>query len=473
MWMRKDKARQLGTTLARPGAALGVAGLILGAAMSLTSLSPQSAQADTYTGNNAARVNGYIKPCFGMLLDAQLRTCGVQRHFRESGYLYGYYGHRADATVDCDRAPRGYVEDVVKRIRPGGVLFLKARNRSCIASLDITRSLTIVGQGYGAQQIPVLVAPDGESCIRVAPSAEHVIIKDAYISSPRGEQSACIEAANTELTLQNSEIRYQGDQAAVHLSGGRLNITDSSHIIAKTRSVALAINNGVLFAENSEIATTASGIYAVLAGDSQIQGVSIQQLADWRGFQRGEGANGMEIKLDSAGSILSMSDVKVLYFSQGIDMSGAGEALLSHSLVDHADHGITASLNRLRVIENTILAKEIGIDVEDGTAFIGNNRIAHVRTAGILASSDGEIRAVDNDVDPDGNGCPTLKWGNIEPTQRVCTPWYKGSEFDVPGDAHDQYMFDQYWPRMNIASVAPVGTTPTPAPVRAQDPVHR
>ncbi len=470
MSMRIEKAKLAGARHAGTGSALGVAAAVLGLVTSLVSASP--AAADPYTGNNAARTNAYIKPCFGMLLDAQLRTCGVQRHFRESGYLYGYHGYgRYDATVDCDRAPRGYVEDVVQRIRPGGVLYLKARNRSCIATLDVKRSLTIVGQGYGPHAIPVLVAPDGQPCIRVAPTAEHVIVKDAYISSPRGEQSACIEASNTELTLQNSQIRYQGENAAVHLAGGRLNLTDSTHLIAKTRSVALAINNAVLFAENSEIATTAGGIYAVLDGDSQIQGVSIQQLADWRGFQRGEGATGLEIKLDSANSILSMSDLKVNYFAQGIDIDGAGEALLSHSFITESDHAITASLNRIRIIENTILAKEIGIDVESGTAFVGTNRIAKVRTAGILSSAQGEIRAVDNDVDPAGDGCPTLKWGNIEPAARVCTPWYKGSEFDVPGDAHDQYLFDQYWPRMNTVASAPVSDQPT-GPVRAQDPVR-
>ena len=469
MSMRNDKAKLAGARQSGTGATLGVAAAVLGLVTSLVAVQP--AAADPYNGNNAARTNAYIKPCFGMLLDAQLRTCGVQRHFRESGYLYGYHGGRYDATIDCDRAPRGYVEDVVQRIRPGGVLYLKARNRSCIATLDIKRSLTIVGQGYGPHAIPVLVAPDGQSCIRVAPTAEHVIIKDAYISSPRGEQSACIEAANTELTLQNSQVRYQGDNAAIHLSGGRLNLTDSTHLIAKTRSVAVALNNSVLFAENSEIATTAGGIYAVLDGDSQIQGVSIQQLADWRGFQRGEGAIGLELKLDSANSILSMSDLKVNYFAQGIDIDGAGEALLSHSFINESDHAITASLNRIRIIENTILAKEIGIDVESGTAFVGTNRIAKVRTAGILASAQGQIRAVDNDVDPAGDGCPTLKWGNIEPAARVCTPWYKGSEFDVPGDAHDQYLFDQYWPRQNVVASAPVSDQPNPAPMRDQDPL--
>ncbi len=239
MWKRSDTANMAGRVSAKAGL---VAGLAFGLAMSLATLAASgSAQADPYSGNNAARVNGYIKPCFGMLLDAQLRTCGVQRHFREGGYRYGYYGSRYDATIDCDRAPRGYVEDVVRRIRPGGVLYLKAHNRSCIATLNVTRSLTIVGQGYGPQAIPVLVAPDGQPCIRISPSAEHVIIKNAYISSPRGEGEACIDGSNTELTLQNSEVRYQGDASAVRLTGGRLNLMESSHLIAKTRTAALTV----------------------------------------------------------------------------------------------------------------------------------------------------------------------------------------------------------------------------------------
>jgi nitrous oxidase accessory protein NosD len=468
MLMRKDKVAHL-----RPGASLGVAGAIAGLVMSFAITAPFPAFAGAenhYDGNNAARVSGYIKPCFGMLLDVQMRTCGGRRHYRESGHLYGYHGGRYDATINCDTAPRGHVENVVERIRSGGVLYLKAKNRSCVASLDIKKSITIVGTGYSPRDIPVLVAPDGQSCIRIAPTAEKVIIKNAYISSPRGDQTACIEASGSELTLQNSQIRYQGDAAAIHLSGGRLNITESSHIIAKTRSVAVAINNGEFFAENSEIATTAGGIYGVLSGDSQVNGLSVQQLADWRGFQRGEGAIGIELKLDSANSILSMMDTKVRYFARGIHLDGAGEALLAHSLVEHSDHGIVASLNRVRVIENTVIASEIGIDVVDGTAFVGNNRVARVRTAGILASSTGEIRAVDNRIEADQDGCKTLKWGNVPPSERVCTPWYEGSEFDVPGDARDQYLFDQYWPRENVVASAPVSTTPTAA--RAADPIR-
>ena len=51
-------------------------------------LAMRPAAADEWRGNNAARVNATIRPCFGMLLDAQLRACGPMRHYREDGYRY-------------------------------------------------------------------------------------------------------------------------------------------------------------------------------------------------------------------------------------------------------------------------------------------------------------------------------------------------------------------------------------------------
>lgn len=422
--------------------------------VSLILIAP-AAQAQAWQGNNAARVDSTIRPCFGMLIGAELRGCGEHRHYRTDFRRYGYYGGlRGAATIDCDRASTSYIESVARSIRSYGVLYLKARNRSCVASLDISRSITIVGQGFGPNAIPVLVAPDGEPCLRVSPNADKVILKNVYISSPRAANSPCIESAGKELTLQDSMLRYQGDNAAVHVAEGRFNMS-GSHIIAKTRGVALAVQQGEIYAENSEIATTAGGVYAVLDGDSQILGVSVQQLADWHGFERGDNTVGLDIKLDSADSILTLNDMEVKYFASGIDLDGAGEALISHSLISRADHAITTSVNRLRVMENTIIANEIGIDVENGTAYVGRNQIANVRTAGMLAQAGGEIRAVDNAIDPNGEGCPTLRWGNIDPAQRVCRPWFKGSAFDVPGDAEAQYMFDQFWPHMADDDKAP------------------
>ncbi len=312
--------------------------------------------------------------------------------------------------------------------------------------------------------MPVIVAPDGESCITIKPSAQRVILKNLYISSPRGGESDCIDATNSEVTIQGSEIRYQGNQSAIHVNGGRLNLIEGSHIIAKTRTYAIKASKVTLLAEDSEIASTVSGIRADLNGDSDIHGVTLQQLADWHGFDRGQNGTGIDIKLIDSDSIISLSDLTIAFFPDGVVLDGGGEGLLSHSLIRGADHGVTSWLDRARIIENTIIADEIGVEAKQGTVYIGRNEIAGVRTAGLYAAAGkGAIRAVDNKVDPSGRGCEALQWGEIDPSERHCTPWYKNSEFDVPGDAADQYMFDHFWPTTYYQSIAP-------KPVASADP---
>lgn len=419
--------------------------IAIGGASVALSLGAGAAQAHD-SSYNAARVEALTRPCFGMLLDHQLRSCGGKR-YRSRGHYYGYHGTHATATINCDKAGRAFVEDTVRRMRSNGVLRLVAKNRSCIGSLHIARSLTIIGES-SSSRLPVLVAPDGEACLRISPTADKVTLKNVLITSSRGGQLPCIQAANSEVTLQNSSVRYEGEAAAVQVSGGRFNLVNS-FIVARTRSVALSLSAAQLFAERSGISSTADGLYATLIGDSQIQGVTVQQLADWRGFERGEDARGIEVRLDASDAILNLEDIKVEHFAQAIVLEGAGEALLANSLVDFSKHGIRSKLNRVRIIDNRILSDEIAINVDGGTGFIGKNQIAKVRTAGILASGRGEIRAVDNAIDPAVEGCPDLKWGELDPAQRVCTPWYRGSEFDIPASATRQFLFNDYWPHIS------------------------
>ncbi len=451
MWKRNDHS----DPSIQPARA-GLAGMGLAVLLALpVTMMATHASADPFRerGFNDARVSASIRPCFGMLLGPEMHTCGYHHY----GSRYGYHveGGRYDASVDCDRAHPGYVEQVAAGIREGGVLYLKAHERSCVVSLTINRSITIIGEGYGGSQIPVIVAPDGESCITIKPSAQRVILKNLYISSPRGDESDCVVSTNSEVTLQGSEIRYQGNQAAIHANGGRVNIIEGSHIIAKTRGYAVTMSKVTLLAEDSEIASTVSGIRADLTGDSQIHGVTLQQLADWHGFDRGKGGSGLDIKVVDSDAIVNLSDLTVAFFPDGVLLDGGGEGLLSHSLIRGANHGVTSWLERSRIIENTIIADEIGVEVKQGTTYIGRNEIAGVRTAGLYAAAGkGAIRAVDNKVDP-GRGCEALQWGAIDPAERRCTPWYRGSEFDVPGDATDQYMFDHFWPSTYYESIAP------------------
>ncbi len=161
-----------------------------------------------------------------------------------------------------------------------------------------------------------------------------------------------------------------------------------------------------------------------------------------------------------------MTDLKVLYFPEGIHLDGGGEALLAHSLIDQSAHGIVSSVKRTRIIENTILADEIGVDVQDGIGYVGRNQIAKVRVSGITVSTEGKLQLVGNEIDPISD-CNGLKWGYADPSQRTCKSWYEGSAFDVPGDAEDQYLFEDYWPRSVTATAL---NDPKGVPLNAQDP---
>jgi hypothetical protein len=396
--------------------------------------------------NTAARVNATIKPCFGMLLDAQMKTCGGVS-YKKRGHNHGYNGSgRADGRINCDTARPGALEAMVRSIRPGGVLRISAKSRSCHGTLDVSKSITIIGDGFAPNSMPAITAPDGQPCVRISPSARKVTLKNIYLNAPRAQMASCVESYNTELTLQNALVRYEGDNAALMASGGRVNIIEASHISAKSKSAAVALNGVVLLAENSHIASTSSGIYALLSGDSVIQGVSLQQLADWHGFERGEGATGLDLQLDSRGAIMTINAVQVNHFATGMTLNGAGEILVSNSLIANTNHAMVSGLERLRMVENTLLAREIGINIENGTAFLGRNAIAKVRTGAILADSGAQIRAVDNRIDPGSDGCANLSWGNIPPAERTCTPWFEGSQFDAPSDADQQQFYADFWP---------------------------
>lgn len=477
MWMRKTalKAQIKGkaTLLSAPLrlframniTALALSSLAFSASAFLGAAQAHIALSD-YTPNYSAQQDSLLRPCFGALLSPQMRSCHA---FNPRGHLYGHGPLRSSALIDCDRESPSLIEAKIAHVRTGGAVRFKGRR--CHVSLDLKRSIVLIGTGSGPEATQI-VARDGESCVRVDPSADKVFIENMVLISNRGGQAACVYSSNAELTLKNVTVRYEGDSAAVHIYDGRLNLINSN-LVARTRYAALSASNVQIFAESSVIASTSDGVIATLDGDSSLQGITVLQLGDWRGFERGQNAHGMDLKLNSTDSILTLDDMHISDFADALTISGGGEALLSRTAIDGASHGISSSLNRIRIINNVIKADEIGIHVSAGTAFVGYNRVALVRTAGLLASDSGEVRAVDNRIDVDPEGCTKLKWGALDPAQRTCTPWYKGSEFDIPADS-DQAHFQNYWPN-NLAALSPerAPSAPASAPDKVQDPVGK
>ncbi len=450
MWMRRAKSM-----LTLPGQALGWAALLLGLTLSVA-----PAHADPYSGNNAARMSAYIKPCFGALIGAQSSMCGYSRY--SSGYGYGYGDDRFHsrfrggvvAYFDCSQG-NGALDRLLARLPAGSTLYLRGQRgyratnglegadvpdayaaySICEVSLRLTKSIIIQPDMAGNySEHPLLIkAPQGEPCVRIESTADQVIVRNLTLISTRGTGSSCFESLGGDVTLENSNLRYDGDDAAVTVNAGRFNMADTN-LIARTQSSALEVNHASLYVSNSRIASTYNGIRGDLVDDSRLIGVTVIQLGDWQGFERGENARAVDVNLTTKASIITVDQMKTLFYGNGLYLSGVGEGLISNSLF-YSDHAINSELQRVRILNNYIFADEIGVDIEDGTAYVGNNHIRLVRTAGILKSPQAQLRSVNNHIATEK--CESLTWGAVAPQDRSCTPWHQKAEFGIPGGGVD------------------------------------
>ncbi|HTN42115.1 MAG TPA: hypothetical protein VLZ84_13240, partial [Asticcacaulis sp.] len=105
--MRKDRQLSSQKPGRLPGHGLGIMAVLLVTAL-LSISAPQTANAGS---NVAARVNATIRPCFGVLLEPELRTCRSQQRGYGYGYGYGYddwnrrFRNSAVAHFDCSEGP--------------------------------------------------------------------------------------------------------------------------------------------------------------------------------------------------------------------------------------------------------------------------------------------------------------------------------------------------------------------------------
>jgi|GEM_PF-1197053 len=463
MWMRKDRQLSSQGSGRRPGH-----GLVLSLAVLLvTALSALSAPQGALAGSNvAARVNATIRPCFGVLLEPELRTCRSQQRY---GYGYGYgYGYNdfrnrfrngIVAHFDCNEGPYA-LDRLLARLPSGSTLNLRgargwrtsnglgaadlpeayAGYSVCEVSLRLRKSIIIqpeTGPGYDNHPL-VLKAPQGENCIRIEPTADMVIVRNLTLMSTRGASQPCISASGGEFTLENANLRYDGERSAVSIEAGRFNMTDTN-LIARTQNAALEINHAALYIYNSRVASTYNGIRGDITNDSRLTGVTVLQLGDWQGFERGENARAIDLSLETNRSIITLDQTKTLFYGNGLYLDGVGEALVSNSLF-YSDHAITSNLERVRILNNYIFADEVGINLERGTAYVGNNHIRLVRTAAILKKPGAMLRAVNNHIETER--CEDLSWGDVPPEFRNCTPWHQQAAFGIPGGGVDWSIYD-------------------------------
>ena len=427
-------------------AALAVVSLALGVA-------PEAAMA----GSPDAKIDQQIRPCFGLLLEPNLSTGCRVKHYRKPKPRYGTgYGPsrgRYRTWVDCDQAYPGEAGEVLDRLYEGDTLTLRSRGGgACVDSLNVTKSVTIVADGYAPTRgRPILVAPTGQPCIRIAAGVQYVVIEGLGIDALRAGSASCITGRATELALKNVVVRYDGDASALDLGESRLEASNVT-FIGRTRQ-AVVKATGAIMADNVEVAATAIGAAFEAGEDSRIRDFRVIRLGDWTGSSRSRNSAGFVLAGMNRSQLVQIEGLYVDGFSRGVYVGGGDETTLLRPVVRDSDWAVVVENADVRVLEGKLEATDVGVYVGSGTVYAADNAIAGVMRAGLFADNGAQVRARDNRVYARPGGCEALITGYFD-GKLTCQPWFEGPElFRTPRD-RSRLDFDGYWPMAALTTTA-------------------
>lgn len=455
------------------------AALILGAA---STVAPEAAFASP-----DARIDQQIRPCFGLLIQPNLRD-GCKVHYSKPkpcargyyrsrgkcvpyrggggygpGYGNGGYGPRE---INCDYAYPGQVSDALARLYDGETLTLTSTGGACVETLNITQSVTIVVRNYAPQLgRPILVAPADQPCIKIAPGVQYVVLEGLGIEARRAGSASCIVGRATEIALKDVTVRYDGDASAFDIGDSRIEL-DNAVFIGRTRT-AVVKATGTIMASNVEIAATAIGGVFETSGDSRLRDIRITRLGDWTGSSRTRNSAGFVIAGMNRQQLVTIDGLYVDGFSRGVYIGGGDETTLLRPVVRDSDWAVTVEGANLRMSQGELEAVDVGIYVASGVAYASNNKIVGVMRSGLYADRGAQIRAVDNRIYARPEGCKALVSGFFD-GELTCRPWFEAPElYRTPRD-HARLSYDVYWPAAAIGP-APLAAGPPVPPELASD----
>jgi hypothetical protein len=411
-----------------------------------------------------AKIDQQIRPCFGLLIEPNLSHGCKVRYAKPKPCARGYYrvrgrcvaggggggygpggGRYVPREINCDTAYPGQVSDTLARLYDGDTLTLTSSNGgACTESLNITQSVTIVVRDYTPTQgSPILVAPYGQPCIKIASGVGYVVLRGLSIEATRAGQNSCITGKATDLALSDVTVRYDGDGSALDVADSQIELRNAV-FIGRTRQPVVRAT-GQLTAENVEIAATAIGGSFETSGDSRLKDIRITRLGDWTGSSRTKNSAGFVLSGMNRQQLVQIDGLYVDGFSRGIYVGGGDETTLLRPVVRDSDWAVVVESADLRVLDGQLEAVDVGLYVDSGTLYAANNKVVGVMRAGLYAEKGAQIRARDNRVFARPGGCEALVTGYFEGAL-TCQPWYEAPEiFRTPRD-------ESYWPAPTLMS---------------------
>ncbi|WP_304164100.1 hypothetical protein [Phenylobacterium aquaticum] len=400
----------------------GLMALALILAMDVAAPAPAMAAPD-------ARIDALIRPCFGVLTTPDIANrCKGTTH-RRRGYGYGGRMPAYPSTyIDCAYAWPGQISDTIERSWNGATITLTSSNgRACQEAVVINRPVRIIGDPGAPVRFaqPLLVAPPGMPCLRLAPSI-WVTLQDLTIGQAEGAEAPCILGQTDELNLYNTSVAYSGAGGAIALAGdSKLTLIDS-RIVSRSQAAAVT-TRGRLKISNVTIGAAVIGLKATPSDDVKIDGLDLVRLDDWTGSQRSAASAGLVLTDIGPSQLIEISGLDINGFSRGAYVSGSGEVNLRSPSISGADWALLVEGPTTRVSKALFSAGEVGLYAAAGTTYISQARIQGVMRSGIFAERGAQVRSVDNTVFAAKEGCAALKSGFFEGAL-TCRPWFEAPE---------------------------------------------
>lgn len=404
------------------------------------------------------------------------------------------------ALVDCSdaRSPND-INRALASLAPGGTLILRTANdQGCLDSVRITRPVTIQGDGGqlwsprggrrpyrplmdqrtddnpadGADADPMDAEDDdggrggrtstttvrrddfvglaahlktrpGQVCIDIAPGAGKVVLRNLVIDQAQGGGAPCVYAANADLRIENSIIRYAGDSSAIYVEGGSLSISQDSLVDASTFDRAVYVERSrVSIRDFTLTGEPAIGIELVgPAKDSDIADVEFFSRAQAPVFSTP--SVGLVISAANGLGELDITRARICGFGIGIWQQGANDTRIRRSHVCRSVKGIVAAGGDISVDHTAVGASLLGVQV-------GAAHRADLNNLTIYGASAYDIYREPGSIQPGGAGnlfysgpntyCRTVEvdqrhgdWNRYKRMRRRTGPLYFIPDFDKGG----------------------------------------
>lgn len=391
----------------------------LGVAAALAAVLGLSAGVDALNGSDAraqvaAKVESQTRPNFGLLLDPPTRTRPRASHRRWS---YRDHHHRRDwrpdhgryppprmeevVLVDCGGNPgSGALEAAVARVAPGGTLIIRARGGPCVGWLNIDRPMTIMGEtgfdsrDWATNPTATIQAPDGLPCMTVAQGVR-VEVRDVVFESRNAGDAACVIGYGAQLIFNRSGFRHGGDETAIYLDGGLLDIRNSV-IEASTVAPAIVADAATVTAYELDISQAQVGMELIPGPGqtSRLTRVSMKGIEAPNTF--GPRSIGLIVRAQRDYGRVEVHNSRICGYVEGVAIEGASVEILN-SRICRADKGAVLYNGELVLADSRVRADTLGVAALSGRAVITDNIFSGVREV-VFAESRATVERSGNRV---------------------------------------------------------------------------